>query len=86
MTGHRNGCIVRKISELRHKGVITTTTDDLILPREAAQIIGKTERYVLDLADQGKLPVAREEPYGKTRRRRWFRRADVEAYAHSGTS
>jgi Helix-turn-helix domain len=65
--------------------VILTTADDLILPREAAQIIGKTERWVHRLADQGKLPIAKEEAYGKGRKRRWFRRADVEAYANGGT-
>lgn len=52
-----------------------------ILPKEAATILGKSERWVLALADDGKLPIAKEEPYGKTRKRRWFRRADVEAYA-----
>lgn len=55
-------------------------SQSLILPREAAQILGRTERWVHDLADNGKLPVAKEEPYGKTRKRRWFKRADVEAY------
>lgn len=52
-----------------------------ILPREAAAILGKSERWVHDLANDGKLPVAKEEPYGKARKRRWFNRSDVEAYA-----
>ena len=58
----------------------------LILPREAAAILGRSERWIHDLADDGKLPVAREEPYGKTRKRRWFNRADVEAYAEQKRS
>ncbi len=53
----------------------------LILPREAATILGRSERWVHDLADAGKLPIAKEEPYGKARKRRWFNRSDVEAYA-----
>ncbi len=53
----------------------------LILPREAATILGRSERWVHDLAKRGKLPIAKEEPYGDARIRRWFRRTDVEAYA-----
>lgn len=53
----------------------------LILPKRAAEILGRSERWVHDLADRGDLPVAKEEPYGKSRTRRWFRQSDVEAYA-----
>ena len=52
----------------------------LILPKRAAEILGTSERWVHDLADDGKLPVAKEEPYGKSRKRRWFRQSDIEAY------
>ncbi len=52
----------------------------LILPKKVAEILGRSERWVHDLADRGDLPVAKEEPYGKSRIRRWFRLSDVEAY------
>lgn len=56
-------------------------TQPLILPRKAAEMLGISERWVHDLADRGDLPIAKEEPYGKTRVRRWFRQSDVEEYA-----
>ena len=53
----------------------------LMLPKDVAKMLDISERWVHDLADDGKLPVAKEEPYGKTRKRRWFNRSDVETYA-----
>ncbi len=76
--------MLQKCSEVKHQKKGGDNLDNkpaLILPREAATILGCSERWVHDLADDGKLPIAKEEPYGKKRMRRWFSRTDVETYA-----
>jgi excisionase family DNA binding protein len=53
-----------------------TTSGTVITSREAAPILGVSDRYVRRLAAEGKLPTAVETPWG-----RLFARSEVEHLA-----
>ncbi len=80
LTGSEPACVGNMPSALRvvffvflthHEGMDTT---DLIRTGEAARLLGCSRQHVVDICDEGKLPVVREG-----RSHRYVRRSDVLA-------
>jgi len=59
-----------------------TPTQELLTPRQAAEVYGIPERSLYDLVTRGVLPVVRIP----TTKRLWYRRSDLQTLIASSTS